>query len=197
MIECHSSASKSPWHDYVIHELKAKSLLFCLRYDPLIVFRRQNHIAFIFMKTMSHDLLVQMAYPSAQTAWRNIRYNEWSIFFTPVKVKYMEKNLVIANKFCQSLAWSFVIYIEVPPYQNEQFLTYYMIRVWRPRAAHHHQNFPWVPPPPPSPPSAGIVWNSRFRGFRETGWKEDPWGAFHLGKNPGNFGGSKSGISDW
>ena len=30
-----------------------------------------------------------------------------------------------------------------------------------------------------------------------------PWdkpnimGAFHLGKNPGNFGGSKSGISDW
>ena len=22
MIECHSSASKSPWHDYVIHELK-------------------------------------------------------------------------------------------------------------------------------------------------------------------------------
>ena len=53
-----------------------------------------------------------------------------------------EKNLVIANKFCQSLAWSFVIYIEVPPYQNEQFLTYYMIRVWRPRAAHLHQNFP-------------------------------------------------------
>ena len=23
------------------------------------------------------------------------------------------------------------------------------------------------------------------------------WGAFHLGKKPGNFGGSKSGISDW
>ena len=41
---------------------KTKSLLFCLRYDPLIVFRRQNHITFIFMKTMSHDLLVQMAY---------------------------------------------------------------------------------------------------------------------------------------
>ena len=30
--------------------------------DPLIVFRRQNHITFIFIKTMSHDLLVQMAY---------------------------------------------------------------------------------------------------------------------------------------
>ena len=29
---------------------KTKSLLFCLRYDPLIVFRRQNHIIFIFIK---------------------------------------------------------------------------------------------------------------------------------------------------
>ena len=48
---------------------KTKSLLFCLRYDPLIVFRRQNHITFIFIKTMSHDLLVQMAYfdPSGET----------------------------------------------------------------------------------------------------------------------------------
>ena len=41
---------------------KNKSLLFCLRYDPLIVFQRQNHVTFIFLKTMSHDLLVQMAY---------------------------------------------------------------------------------------------------------------------------------------
>ena len=41
---------------------KTKSPLFCLRYDPLIVFWRQNHITFIFIKTMSHDLLVQMAY---------------------------------------------------------------------------------------------------------------------------------------
>ena len=40
---------------------KTKSLLFCLRYDPLMVFWRQNHIAFIFIKMMSHDLLVQMA----------------------------------------------------------------------------------------------------------------------------------------
>ena len=46
---------------------KTKSLLFCLRYDPLIVFRRQNHITFIFMKTMSLDLLVQMAYSSLRT----------------------------------------------------------------------------------------------------------------------------------
>ena len=29
---------------------------------PLIIFRRQNHITFIFIKTVSHDLLVQMAY---------------------------------------------------------------------------------------------------------------------------------------
>ena len=27
-----------------------------------MVFRRQNHITFIFIKTMPHDLLVQMAY---------------------------------------------------------------------------------------------------------------------------------------
>ena len=36
---------------------KTKSLLFCLRYDPLMIFQRQNHITFIFIKTMSHDLL--------------------------------------------------------------------------------------------------------------------------------------------
>ena len=39
-----------------------KSLLFCLRYDPLIFFWRQNHVTFIFVKMMSHHLLVQMAY---------------------------------------------------------------------------------------------------------------------------------------
>ena len=41
---------------------KIKSLLFCLRYDPLIGFLRQNYINFIFIKTMWHDFLVQMAY---------------------------------------------------------------------------------------------------------------------------------------
>ena len=41
---------------------QTKSPLFCLRYDPLIVFRRQNHVTFVFIKTISHDLLVQMAY---------------------------------------------------------------------------------------------------------------------------------------
>ena len=46
----------------VVRVWKTKSLLFCLRYDPLIVFWRQNHITFIFIKMMSHDLFVQMAY---------------------------------------------------------------------------------------------------------------------------------------
>ena len=35
---------------------KSKSLSFCLRYDPLIIFLRQNHITFVFIKMMSHDL---------------------------------------------------------------------------------------------------------------------------------------------
>ena len=50
---------------------KTKSLFFCLRYDPLIVFRRQNHITFIFINTTSHDLLVQMAYCSSTIADRS------------------------------------------------------------------------------------------------------------------------------
>ena len=41
---------------------KSKALLFCLRDDPLIVLRRQNHVTFIFIKTTSHDLLMQVAY---------------------------------------------------------------------------------------------------------------------------------------
>ena len=41
---------------------KTISLLFCLRYDPLIIFWGQNHITFIFIKMMSPDLLAQMVY---------------------------------------------------------------------------------------------------------------------------------------
>ena len=44
---------------------KTKSLLFWLRDDPLIVFWRQNHVTFIFVEMMSHDLLVQVAYSSS------------------------------------------------------------------------------------------------------------------------------------
>ena len=54
---------------------KAKSLLFCLRYDLLIVFQRQNHVTLIFIKTMSHDLLVQMAHRNSlllcEKLWSN------------------------------------------------------------------------------------------------------------------------------
>ena len=48
----------------------SKSLLFCLRYDPLVVFWSQNHITFVFIKTMSHDHLVQMAYDEGLVAVR-------------------------------------------------------------------------------------------------------------------------------
>ena len=37
----------------IVQVCKTKALFFCLRYDPLIVFWRQNHITFI--KMMSHD----------------------------------------------------------------------------------------------------------------------------------------------
>ena len=54
-----------PAMDFLILANGTKSLLFCLRDDPLIVFRRQNHVIFVFIKTISHDLLVQVAYSSA------------------------------------------------------------------------------------------------------------------------------------
>ena len=41
---------------------KTKSPLTCLRDDSLTDFWRQNHVTFIFIKTMSHSLLVQVAY---------------------------------------------------------------------------------------------------------------------------------------
>ena len=47
-----------------------------LRYDPQIVFRKQTHITFIFIKTMSHDLLVQMAYSIVS---HQLRYKVCSI----------------------------------------------------------------------------------------------------------------------
>ena len=56
--EGNSQFKKSHFGHVTIYELihlkkmvrvwKTKSPLFCLRYDPLIVFRRQNHITFIF-----------------------------------------------------------------------------------------------------------------------------------------------------
>ena len=61
---------------------KTKSLLFCLRYDPLMVFRRQNHITLIFIKTMSHDHLVQMArvlLTSFESVLAYAGVDEWSL----------------------------------------------------------------------------------------------------------------------
>ena len=68
---------------------KTKSLLFCLTYDPLMVFWRQNHITFIFIKMMSHDLLVQMAY--------------WP-FFNPSSWTFREPNLIHWRKYKKSSA---------------------------------------------------------------------------------------------
>ena len=84
--KCKICVQKEVIHNFKNHELRttsyelthfkkmvrAKSLLFCLRYDLLIVFRRQNCITFILIKTMSHDLLVQMTY--SVVALGNVRW---------------------------------------------------------------------------------------------------------------------------
>ena len=57
---------------------KTKSPLFCLRYDPLIVFWRQNHTTYIFTKMMSHDLLVQMAYFPCGTTNKKYASSVWN-----------------------------------------------------------------------------------------------------------------------
>ena len=41
------------------------------------------------------------------------------------------------------------------------------------------------------------IQHETFGNFPVTRFMEEMLGAFHLGKKPGNFGGSKSGISDW
>ena len=73
---------------------KTKSLLFCLRYDPLIIFRMQNHITSIFIKMMSHYLLVQMAYwggvKHLPEAWRKL--SRFISFFSLKKRKIITIN---------------------------------------------------------------------------------------------------------
>ena len=89
---------------------KTKSLLFCLRYDPLIVLRRQNHMTFIFLKTTSHDLLVQMAHCWLFRRYHSIRYidrsrGKWFIqdeIFHFEKVHFPEHFQVIIK---QQLPW--------------------------------------------------------------------------------------------
>ena len=69
---------------------QTKSLLFCLRYEPLIVFRRQNHITFISIKTSSHDLLVQTAYWQCfgdHFLWFCCKFNKKIFFYQPVNTE--------------------------------------------------------------------------------------------------------------
>ena len=76
----------------MIQVWKTKSLLFCLRYDPLSVFWRQNHITFIFIKTMSHDPLVQMAY------WKIFPKSRLNIFFIVFKMRDINHSIWIKEK---------------------------------------------------------------------------------------------------
>ena len=61
---------------------KTKSLLFCLRYDQLIVFQTQSYITFIFIRTMLHDLLVHMAYYHTFNAFSFVRLCQNSCWTT-------------------------------------------------------------------------------------------------------------------
>ena len=69
----------------MVQDWKTKSLSFCLRDDPLKVIRRQNHVTFIFIKTMSYDLLVQVAYwliiKSVTLSQYGIQWQIQTIFF--------------------------------------------------------------------------------------------------------------------
>ena len=47
------------------------------------------------------------------------------------------------------------------------------------------------------PPSSSPVFVFAHTRVFVTGTSDEAKGAFHLRKKPGNFGGSKSGISDW
>ena len=56
----------------MVQVLKNLITIILLKMGPLIVFKKKNHITFIFIKTMSPVLLVQMAYPEA-------KYHKFSI----------------------------------------------------------------------------------------------------------------------
>ena len=63
---------------------RTKSLLFCVRYDPLIVFRRQNHVTFIFIKKKCHI-------ESANGLLRKFWWNGCQIQFTTLAPKSCHK----------------------------------------------------------------------------------------------------------
>lgn len=48
--------------------MKNQVTIIGLRYDPLIIYRRQNHITFIFIKKQCHmtSLIVQMAHKDSR-----------------------------------------------------------------------------------------------------------------------------------
>ena len=85
----HVTSYGLPHCKQMVRVRKTKSLLFCLRDDPPIVFGRQNRATFIFIKTMSHDLLVQVAY--------NVNVNE------KLGISSQLPKDVCANCFCASL----------------------------------------------------------------------------------------------
>ena len=88
---------------------------FFLRYDPPIVFRRQSHfITFIFIKTMSYDILVQMAYSSwihifvafslkrvtcefKQFTNSEVQRSPWSVFRKPQFFHTFSVILILSN----------------------------------------------------------------------------------------------------
>ena len=98
----------------IVRVWKTKSLLpvFFLRYDPLIVFRGQNHITFIFIKTMSHDLLVQMAYcplmSRIELCYKIYKINDFSLtksgaadFTTCFSLCYVNNNTWSSKRCCR------------------------------------------------------------------------------------------------
>ena len=77
---------------------QTKSLLCCSRYDPLMVFWRKNHITFIFIKMMWHELLVQMAY-----LWIIFLFIQDKDFLLSVLLDWAKRNCVGCGNFLQTV----------------------------------------------------------------------------------------------
>ena len=106
---------------------KTKSLLFCLRYDPLIVFRRQNHITFIFIKMMSHDLLVQMAYIQPSQTYAKVGKNGSIILITSFCFVFVVFHLVwvaLYNDLNLKLSHNLVYRYTIEPWEMYEFINY-------------------------------------------------------------------------
>ena len=77
---------------------KTKSLLFCLRYDPPIIFQRQNHITFIFIQSISYKLLVQMASQSNKGCY----YRNLTVYIMHFNSLLMYYTMVAGLKLCNN-----------------------------------------------------------------------------------------------